>query len=167
MPRSDQGIVRRPRDERSEAPVTHPCGRGGRASPVSGPRSFPPESCVRRRPCRAWLTEQTVQFRCTLGSDWQSRACPASVRTLPRRRSKPAQEIASSHGTTNHDLTKTQFSLMCGNRMQADGRSVRDAVGAPLAGSLPPSRNSRHCGRDYRSVKSIYRAFGSCRGFIS
>jgi hypothetical protein len=88
--------------------VSRPCDRGGRASPVSELRSLPSESCVRRRPCPALLRGQRVRVRCTPGSGWQSRVYPASVRTLPRRRSTLGEEMPSHR----HDTTDTQFSLM-------------------------------------------------------
>jgi hypothetical protein len=96
--------------------VSHPCGRGGRASPVSELRWFPSESCVRRHPCPASLRGQRVRVRCTPGSGWQSRVYLASVRTLPHRRSTLAQEMSSRC----HDTTNAQFTSMHTGRVGSD-----------------------------------------------
>src|SRR5208282_353471 len=79
-----ESLVKFSSDDLAKA-VSRPCGRGGRASPASELRSFPSESCVHRRPCPASLWGHHVPVRCTLGSGWQIRVYPASVRTLPSR----------------------------------------------------------------------------------
>jgi len=89
------------KDDLSEG-ISRPCGRVGRASPVSELRSFPLASCVRLHPCLASLKGQRVRVRYTPGSDWQSRVYPVSAQTLPSRRNTLGQETPSrSHDTCN------------------------------------------------------------------
>jgi len=65
--------------------VNYLCGRAGCASPDGEPRSLLSDSCVRRRPCQAWLRVRRIPVRCTQGSGWRNRAYPASIQT-PRSR---------------------------------------------------------------------------------
>src|SRR5450755_2812388 len=69
--------------------VSCPCGRGDRESLVSGLRSLPSPSCVRRDPCPASFWGRSLRVRYTMGSGWQSRAYPASAQTLRSRRRRP------------------------------------------------------------------------------
>ena len=116
---------------------SHPCGRGGRASPVSELRSFPSESCVRQRPCPAWLTGQCVRVRCMPGSGWQSPVYPASVRTLPNRRSRFLLGKAFKlHDTSSYRATEafhrpatTGLDSSLDNEMARDGLQAIDSTG--------------------------------------